>query len=436
MTKSAIIGYVGLGLLIAAACSSSSDTKTKQPRTVATTPPGGDSGGTGSNCIVNCVATDAGDSDAEIDTYTPPPSDGGLQPYDDPLPDACAGQSASTEPKPVVLQMVVDVSASMNLSPANSADTKWNITRNALVGAMGTLPPSVWIGVQFFPNEKTGTWGATPQQPHTTCVDQKDNVNIAPLNAPGSAQRLAIDGAFGRVTPVSGAGTPTLDAYELALEEIYSRSDLPVDKFMLLITDGQPTYAEWCVGNGVPTVTNPTLAELTDPIVNRVSTAHAAGVKTFVIGSPGSEQGADTNIDARPWMSRAARAGGTDLPGCADTAPNFCHFDMTQSQNFAADLALALQQIANTVVPCVYDVVPPDGGTIDTQKINVFYTSGGQRYLVLQNKSSSCELGWRFVPGTNDSQIEICGSTCDQIRADPGATMDLFYGCESFGVVT
>jgi hypothetical protein len=392
---------------------------------------GGDAG-----CVVGCEEAGPGGGDAQADASGPLPPAGGLIPYDGKLPDACAGQSASTDPKPVVLEMIVDVSASMLLSPANSSDTKWNITRNALVGAMGSLSPSVWIGVQFFPNKQTGSWGASPQQPHTTCVNQADNVNIAPLNTPGSAQRLAIDGAFGRVSPVTGAGTPTLDAYELALEEIYGRSDLPVDKFLLLITDGQPTYAEWCVGNGVPTVTNPTLQELTDPIVNRVSAARAAGVRTFVIGSPGSEQGADTSIDARPWLSRAARAGGTELPGCVDTAPNFCHFDLTGSQNFATNLALALQQIANTVVPCIYDVVPPDGGTIDTEKINVFYTSGGQRYLVVQNESSTCELGWHFVANTNQTQIEICGSTCDQIKSDPGATMDLFYGCQSIAIVT
>jgi hypothetical protein len=135
-------------------------------------------------------------------------------------------------------------------------------------------------------------------------------------------------------------------------------------------------------------------------------------------------------------MSRAARAGGTAPLDCVDTGPNFCHFDMTQSQDFAGDLGLALQQIANTVVPCVYDVVAPDGGTIDTNLINVFYTSQQQRYLVVQNQSSSsCELGWHFTDG-NKTQIEICGSTCDQIRRDPGATMDLFYGCQVLGVVT
>jgi hypothetical protein len=329
--------------------------------------------------------------------------------------------------------MVVDVSASTLLSPPNSSDTKWNITRNALVGAMGSLPESVWVGVQFFPNKPTATYYATPQQPHTACINQADNVNIATLGLPGSAQRIAIDAAFGRVTPVSGAGTPTLDAYMLALQEIYNALNLPVDQFMLLITDGEPTYAEWCVGDGTPPMTDSALQELTDPIVKQISTANAAGIRTFVIGSPASEVGPGN--DARPWLSRAARAGGTSLPNCVDTGPNFCHFDLAQSLDFARDLGLALQQIANTVVPCVYDVPEPDGGTFDPSQVNLYYTAGDDStYVVAENLSSACDLGWHFTDATG-TQIEICGTTCDQIKSDPGARLELEFGCEPVIIV-
>jgi hypothetical protein len=428
MTKRAIIGQVGLALLVAAACSSSPE-KNKDAGVPST--PGNSTGGN----MGIVVPQDGGDLDAQAPPEQPQvdmvqvDSVAGVE-------DACSGIAKGTEPKPVVLQMVVDVSSSMGLPAPNTTATKWSITRDALVGAMGSLPESVWIGVQFFPNKRTDTYFATPQQPHTACVNQANNVDIAPLGPPGSGQRLAIDSAFGAITLVTGAGTPTLDAYLLALQPIYNATNLPTDQFTLLITDGQPTYAEFCVGDGVPHASNPSLQDLTDPIVNQIGVANAAGIQTFVIGSPGSEVSADTSIDARPWMSRAARAGGTDLPGCVDTGPNFCHFDMSQSQDFAGDLGLALQQIANTVVPCIYDVVPPDGGQIDTALINVFYTSNSQRYLVNQNQSSgACEVGWHFADAAK-TQIEICGSTCDQIRRDPGATMDLFYGCQVLGVVT
>jgi hypothetical protein len=226
-----------------------------------------------------------------------------------------------------------------------------------------------------------------------------------------------------------GAGTPTLDAILLALSPMVGNTTIPEDQFMLLVTDGQPTYAEWCVGDGVPHAANPSLQDLTDPIVNQIGVANAAGIKTFVIGSPGSEEGADTSIDARPWMSRAARAGGTGLPNCVDTGPNFCHFDMTQSQDFAGDLGLALQQIANTVVPCKYAVPQVDVGTIDASKAALYFTAGdGTVWALAQNLSPTCDLGWHYTDDTK-TQVEICGTTCDKIRRDPQAQMDVLFGC-------
>jgi hypothetical protein len=347
-----------------------------------------------------------------------------MVPVDGPfvVADACPGIAYGTEPKPVVLEMVVDVSESMLLSPPDSADSKWNITRNALVGAIGSLPESVWIGVQFFPNEATGTFAA--QQPHTACVNQADNVNIAVLASLGSTQRLAIDAAFGSVAPVSGAGTPTLDAYDLAVAELLGRSaTLPTEKFILLVTGGQPTYAEWCVGDGLPHADIP-LSTLTDPIVEAIGSALTAGIKTFVIGSPGSQQGADNGIDARPWLSEAARAGGTATAGCSDTgSPYFCHFDLTNPQNSSQALGNALLRISTLMVNCTYLLPEPSSGT------NVFYTDGnGQTYVVARNITSTCDLGWHYTDSLQ-TEIEICGTTCNRIQNDPGALIDIFSGC-------
>jgi hypothetical protein len=354
--------------------------------------------------------------------------DGGIPPDS-----GCAGMSMATEAKPVVLQMVVDASASMLHPAPNSTGTKWDITRNALVSALGALPESVWIGVQFFPNQVT--YASLVQQPHTACINQADNVNVAPLGPPGSTQRLAIDRAFARVTPVVAAGTPTLDAYVLALEPMVGFTTLPTDQFVLLITDGQPTFAEWCLGTGMPTATSPTLEELTDPIVAAIGNAYALGIKTFVIGSPGSEVGADGNTDVRPWLSQAARAGGTAPSNCVDTGPSFCHFDMTQSLDFASDLGSTLRQITSTVVPCIYDVPLPDGGTIDPYLVSIFYTSSDQqRFMVVPNQSPTCDRGWHYTDATM-TKIEICGATCDRLHGDPGAQIDVVFGCEPIIVV-
>jgi hypothetical protein len=438
MTKTAILGQVGLALLVAAGCSSSSGTK-KGVGANGNGATGNGSGGDSNSCVVNCQPdASAGGGDTQDAQGSQP--DSGMIPLDDSgTVDACQGTGAATEPIPVALQMVVDVSSSMKTTAPGTSESKWTVTRNALVGAMGSLPSSAYVGVQFFPDKATLTYAASPQHPRTDCVNQADNVNLGVLGGPGSAQRTAIDNAFARVfnPPIDGAGTPTLDAYYLALAPLVSAASLPPDRYMLLITDGQPTYAAFCVGNGVPTVTNPTLQELTDPIVAQIQTAAQANIKTFVIGSPGSEQSVATGVDARSWLSQAARAGGTaSSPSCSDGGPNYCHFDMTQTANFSQDLSAALTQITRSMVPCIYKVTPPDGGTLDPTKVSVEYTAGGgQRYAVVLNQSSDCQLGWHYTDSTY-SEIEICGSTCEQIKHDPLATMNLYFGCSPPVIVT
>ena len=268
------------------------------------------------------------------------------------------------------------------------------------------------LGVAFFPNMPTGA-SAVPQPP-TACVDQADNVDLAPLGPAGSTQRGAIDQAFSSLTIPADCGTPTLDAYRLALAPM-AETSLPPDKFLLLVTDGQPTYAGGCVGDGTPTSDSATLQALTDPIVAEIGNAFAAGSRTFVIGLPGSAEGSTTGFDARAWLSAAARAGGTARADCSDTgSPSSCHFDLATSENLAQDLGDVLAGISPAIASCKYRVPQPDGGVVDVSKLDLLYQAGdGNRYLVVRNLASNCQLGWHFTDDTK-TQMEICGSTCDR----------------------
>jgi hypothetical protein len=52
----------------------------------------------------------------------------------------------------------------------------------------------------------------------------------------------------------------------------------------LLVTDGQPTYADGCVGDGTPTSDPAFLRARTDPIVAEIGDAFASGIKTVIVG--------------------------------------------------------------------------------------------------------------------------------------------------------
>src|SRR5262245_7935424 len=66
--------------------------------------------------------------------------------------EGCVGQTAGTEAVPAVLQLVVDTSGSMDQDAPGSRDSKWVITRQALLGAIDEMPANTSLGVVFYPD--------------------------------------------------------------------------------------------------------------------------------------------------------------------------------------------------------------------------------------------------------------------------------------------
>ncbi len=355
--------------------------------------------------------------------------------------DACAGTSSELEVPPALLEFVIDTSGSMTDIPTGSTESKWTITQRALGNAISTgLPDNTGVGMLFFPNMNTVPNHDTVPHLVSDCVNTSALIPAAPLGAAGSAQRAAI--AQGLANAYVAGGTPTDDAYEYA----YASGVLPAMQtygyftpFMVLITDGQPTISLGCLGTGQT-------AYPVDwqPIVDDIKSAfnNVPLVKTFIIGSPGSEAQSSTGADGRPWLSEAARTGGTPLtPNCVDTGPNYCHFDMTQSTDFATDLADALQAIINSAIPCSVKIpAPTNGGVANANAINVIYEENvvagtpTQEWLIGQTSDTSCNGGqadgWYVDPATGN--MVLCPLTCRTVQSDKYAKLDVRQGCVTY----
>jgi hypothetical protein len=341
----------------------------------------------------------------------------------------CDGWSAEPEGAPSVLEFVVDVSGTMTSSTASTNGlSKWEVSRNALRTAIAALPANIAVGLTFYPNMDNG--GAVTQARSVDpCIDPSDNVAIAALGEAGSAHRRDLDAALTRVTPEPDGATPTHDALDIAWAATRQFAAAN-DKYVVLITDGQPTLLQGCYGRAAPRT-----PEDTGPIITAIGNTLAQdGIRTFIVGSPGSEANNGTGADVRDWLSAAARAGDTaSAPNCSDGGPVFCHFDLTQAPDFGAALAGALQTIGQWVVGCDYvlPAVAPTGEQIDPNKVNLIYTdASGQAHLLLPNGAPNCTVGWHYAD-TAATQIQVCGVTCDSLMNDPRATLDLVFGCTS-----
>jgi hypothetical protein len=333
---------------------------------------------------------------------------------------ACAGESIQTEALPSVLELVIDTSSSMNQMAPGGGGTKWEVTRAALLDAVpGSnnspgLPAGTGVGLIFYPNTNVNPVSRTAQ-PVTACVNTGAMVPAALLGDANGAHRGLIRNAIGQVQLQQS--TPTHDAYKYAFENGISATNVPGRRYMLVITDGTPTLSLGCM--------NPS-GSLSDqdpaPIVAEIQRVAAAGVKTFLIGSPGSEAN-------RSWMSQAAIIGGTSKPGCNVNGPNYCHMDMTTAPNFSTALRDGLAAVVGAINSCTFEFgTPPPGQTISASNITVTMASGGQSTLVVRDDVGDCTKGWQL---TADKHILLCPDTCATVQADPLITVDVMFGCES-----
>lgn len=337
---------------------------------------------------------------------------------------ACQGWSAEPESKPAVLEFVVDTSLSMNEvpgatnqpgqpgrpgMPAATGPTKWQSTRDALKSVIQTLPDTIAAGLLFYPNmaNQARTQPASPD----TCVNTRAGIAPAPLTA---AQKANLVAALDATSP--NGWTPTDAAYQYALENALVPSQIPGDKYVLLITDGQPTLRGDCTSAGNGAGITPVESQ---PIIDHVAAALGKGVRTFLIGSPGSEGG-------RAWMSEAAIEGGTAAAGCKVMGPPYCHLDMTTAADFGVALKAGLNKLTGSIA-CTYDIPDPgQGQVIDHDLINLVVTTASGTQLVLPDDDADCSEGWRI----SGNQVVLCEGTCSRIQRE-NDSIQLLFGCQS-----
>lgn len=311
-----------------------------------------------------------------------------------------------------LLEFVVDISGSMNdRTAATQSQTKWEITHAALLQALSELPSSTGVGMLLYPNLRVV---------NQSCVNLSAMVPLAALGPADSTARVALTNALANAVPQSL--TPTFDAYQAGLEDGLLASQLRGPRSVVLITDGAPTVDPFCK---VPSGAGTTQVD-PSPILGLIEDAANQGVRTFVVGAPGSEESIN-GIDARAvWLSKAAQLGGTAAPGCSNSGPNYCHMDLTESLDFGAALRQGLESIADSTASCWFEV-PSDQAADPTQLNLVVGAGNGTQRVLYRDETSDCSDGWQLRNGI----AALCPAACAAFTADPDATVQVVYGCAS-----
>lgn len=339
--------------------------------------------------------------------------------------EACGSTSFANQ-VPGTILIVLDKSGSM--AGGDGVPDKWAPTVQALKTMMAAASPDLQMGLLPFPAGNFNDaallqCGLNPSDPACAAIMADsgcEDVATSPVVPPAalSTTQGAISNWLDNNDP--GGNTPTLTALKNAYSYLQN-IDVPGERFVLLMTDGIPT--EHTPAMTLGPFTFPESAIKCGVLGDIESLAgQAAGgapqIKTFVIGSPGSE-------GAGQFLSQLAVNGLTQKsPGCSPSAKD-CHYQIGQA-NFQQDLEMVLNEITGKISECVFAL--PAGEDVDPDYVNVVVeTANGEDHIY---KDTSHTDGWDYTDDTH-TKVELYGPACESFKAEKGAKVNIVLGCKT-----
>ncbi|MFC1642380.1 hypothetical protein ACFL5O_06800 [Myxococcota bacterium] len=320
---------------------------------------------------------------------------------------ACAAVEEKARFTQVNIVIMVDRSGSMgDPDQGGNRGLRWLPVIQGLTAFFESAgSDNVYASLGFFPNG-----GGLPNVCETTNYGKY--AVVQPLTPLEEGTKFVT--AMNLVEP--DGGTPTLPALQGSLEYASQLSEeYPRSKNMVvLVTDGEPSFAsqetpeskpvqiEGCPGNNIPTIAQVAEAYYKDE-----------GIVTHVIG-------VGTHL-AR--LNAIAQAGGSDL----------LLLELDDPEKTKQTLLERLQEIRELEFSCDVELPEADGGVVDVNKLNVLYQSGEDSEAEMLHKNTGCAndqgSDWQYDNDYDPQSIRLCPKTCDRIKVDPKASLQIQLGC-------
>jgi hypothetical protein len=319
--------------------------------------------------------------------------------------EVCATQTASATLEPVYLAFAFDVSGSMGKGdyPWHDVTLKWDpvvaATRAFLEDpASGGLHASLTA----FPNGE--------DEDERCDADRYTEPDVSMRELPSTAFGAELDAI--REEDWRG-GTPTRAAVEGVLSYIRAESEAQPGRYaFVLVTDG---YPQGCDDD------DDDIAE-----VGELVAAVADDIPTFVLGIKNPElvdEDGEMAPDTVSDLESIAVAGGTEIAYFIDTG--------NPAQTSAAFQA-AVDRIRGAAISCSIPIPPPPGTrAFEKDKVIVSYTSGSAKTELEYDPDCAGEAAWHYDNVEEPTAVVLCEEACSTIQADPVATLEVAFTCET-----
>lgn len=299
--------------------------------------------------------------------------------------DACGSFALNGTTTPGNVIVVFDQSDSMNgpfsEQDAGAGKQKYIAASDSLLAAIDPIKDKLNLGAIFFPTAPPSLAAFCGKvEPITSSPPQ---IGVEPAATFMTDWQNHFGSGFQLIL-----GTPLQDALDRANAAYPDPSPLTGERVVVVITDGAPTCKV-------------VQAQILAP----VQAMFARGIKTYVVGLPGSAKGA-TLLDA------IAKAGGTQK--------YLSPADPKQLEN-------ELSQIASSAIDqCTFtfDPPPPDPHQVHLVATDAAHPDGYEIF-----GSDGGTESWTLSP--DGETATLLGATCDAAKNGSFATLEFVFGCVS-----
>jgi hypothetical protein len=353
---------------------------------------------------------------------------------------SCGGTTLMGSQIPINLLVVLDRSGSMDSTPDGFAVNKWDAIRDALGGALEARQDRLTVGLEVYPHDPNDEipLNCDPDVCCTTPSDFSEAI-VVPL-ATGEDAVPTIVSTLQAMGP--GGGTPTAAALSLALD-YFDSADAQVlegERFVLLATDGGPNCnadntcdAETCTANidnnlpftmnqCDPSATGPSFCLDSENTVAAAEALAAAGIKTIVVGIPGSEAYADV-LDA------VAIAG-----GAPNTTGDDDYYAVT-AEGGVAGLENTLRDVTTELIrSCELQLesTPPDPRLVNVKIDGEFIPY----FIIDDSEPDAGEVdGWTLDETTAPPTVVLHGTPCDSMLENGAENVEVLFGCPRVEII-
>lgn len=334
----------------------------------------------------------------------------------------CGGTKKEAKLNTINVLLVIDKSGSMTDQPSGFSSDKWSALKSALGSVLSNVNERVHVGLLLYP---FSTGRTIPLDDcGTDCCTVPDGEAAVLVNiASGSESAPAINTQLAATSP--GGGTPTAAALARAYEyfETGAGAALEGSRYVLLATDGGPNCngalscgEDACTPNLDGDCDGANCCENAGEfcldatsVTNEITKLSDAGIPTFVVGIPGTEE-------YRDYLDDFAVAGGVPRTGGS-------------RDYYAVSADQGVQGLVDVFTDITTDLVRSCEIELTEKPPSLMSVNVAVDCTVVSQMNAPDGSGWEFDQEPEPTKVILHGPVCENLQANGATRVDVVYGC-------